>query len=79
MEYIKFTERLAIVKEFTASDAEQKLYDLVSAFLQRDNTYAIPYRQKQLTTLIIRKLLSSSTWALLPTLENYQVSAGQHS
>ena len=69
VEYVKYTERLAIVKEFTASDAEQKLYDMVSAFLQRDNTYAIPYRQKQLTTLIIRKLLASSTWALLQTLE----------
>ncbi len=69
VEYVKYTERLAIVKEFTASDAEQKLYDMVSAFLQRENTYAIPYRQKQLTTLIIRKLLASSTWALLQTME----------
>lgn len=69
VEYVKYTERLAIVKEFTASDAEHKLYDMVSAFLQRENTYAIPYQQKQLTTLIIRKLLASSTWAVLQTLE----------
>jgi ERCC4-related helicase len=69
LEYVKYTERLAIVKEFVASDTEQKLYEKVSAFLQRDNTYAIPYQQKQLTTLIIRKLLASSTWALLQTLE----------
>lgn len=67
--YVNYTERLAIVKEFTASDAEQKLYDVVSDFLQRENTFAIPYRQKQLTTLIIRKLLASSTWAVLQTLE----------
>ncbi len=69
VEYVKYTERLAIVKEFTASDAEQKLYNMVSAFLQRDNTFAVPYRQKQLITLIIRKLLASSTSALLQTLE----------
>lgn len=67
--YVNYTERLAVVKEFTASDAEQKLYDVVSDFLQRENTFAIPYRQKQLTTLIIRKLLASSTWAVLQTLE----------
>ncbi|MBS3950728.1 MAG: DEAD/DEAH box helicase family protein [Peptococcaceae bacterium] len=69
LEYVKYTERLPIVKDFTASDAEQNLYDVVSEFIQREDTYAIPYRQKQLTTLIIRKLLASSTWALLQTLE----------
>jgi SNF2 family DNA or RNA helicase len=68
-EYVKYTDRLAIVKKFIASDDEQKLYDCISAFLQSEDTYAIPYRQKQLTTLIIRKLLASSTWAVLKTLE----------
>ena len=69
MEYVKFTERFAIVREFYASDAEQMLYDGISEFLQRDDTYAVPYRQKHLTTLVIRKVLASSTWAVLQTLQ----------
>lgn len=68
MEYVKYTERFPIVKEFSASDAEQMLYDSISEFLQRDGTYAVPYRQKHITTLVIRKVLSSSTWAVLQTL-----------
>ncbi len=69
MEYVKYTERFPIVKEFSASDAEQMLYDGISEFLQRDDTYAVPYRQKHITTLVIRKVLASSTWAVLQTLE----------
>ena len=56
------------MKEFVASDQEQALYNGISEFLQRDCTYAIPYKQKQLTTLVIRKVLASSTWAILQTL-----------
>ena len=41
-EYIKYTERFPIVKEFSASDEEQQLYDELSAFLQKEESYAIP-------------------------------------
>lgn len=41
-EYVKYTERFPIVKEFLASDQEQKLYEELSNFLQRENNYAIP-------------------------------------
>ena len=68
LEYVKYTERFPIVKEFVASDQEQALYNGISEFLQCDCTYAIPYKQKQLTTLVIRKVLASSTWAILQTL-----------
>lgn len=68
MAYIKYTERFPIVKEFMASDEEQKLYEGISDFLQRPHTYAIPTNQKQLTTLVIRKVLASSTWAVIQTL-----------
>lgn len=69
IEYTKFTERLPIVQQFTASNEEQALYEAISTFLQAEDTYAVPARQKQLTSLIIRKLLASSTWAVLQTLE----------
>lgn len=68
-EYVKYTERLPMVQKFKASDDEQELYDRLSEFIQRDNTYAIPYKQKALTTLIIRKVMASSTWAVKQTIK----------
>lgn len=68
LEYIKYTNRHALVQEFIPSDDEQKLYDLVSEYLQRENLYALPSSQRQLMTLILRKLLASSTYAISDTL-----------
>ena len=69
LEYIQYTERRLITRPFDPSDNEHKLYEAVSDFLQRDNTYAIPHKQKHLTTLIVRKLLASSPYAVAGTLE----------
>ena len=69
LEYIPFTNRIALVEEFVPSDAEQKLYHLVSEYLQRDNLFALPSSQRQLMTLILRRLLASSTFAIAGTLE----------
>jgi ERCC4-related helicase len=69
LEYIPFTNRIALVEEFIPSDAEQKLYHLVSDYLQRPNLFALPASQRQLMTLILRRLLASSTFAIAGTLE----------
>ncbi len=69
LEYIPFTNRIALVEEFIPSDAEQKLYNLVSDYLQRPNLYALPASQRQLMTLILRRLLASSTFAIAGTLD----------
>lgn len=69
LEYIKFTNRHAIVQEFEPTPEEQRLYDLVSEYLQRPTLYALPSSQRQLMTLILRKLLGSSTFAISNTLE----------
>ncbi|GLB59190.1 SNF2-related protein [Cytobacillus sp. NCCP-133] len=68
LEYIRYTERIPITFPFRPTDDEQALYQAVSEFLLREDTYAIPNRQKVLTTLIIRKLLASSSQALSGTL-----------
>lgn len=68
-EYIPYTERRAITRPFTPTEDESKLYDAVSSFLQRGDTYAIPHRQRHLTVLILRKLLASSSHAIAGTLE----------
>ena len=69
LEYIRYTERRPITRPFRPSDREQELYEAVSAFLQRSDSFAIPSSQRTLTTLIIRKLLASSTQAVAGTLE----------
>jgi ERCC4-related helicase len=69
LEYIQYTERKALTRPFRPSDQEQALYEAISEFLQRPDTYAIPSRQRTLTTLIIRKLLASSTHAVSQTLD----------
>lgn len=69
LEYINYTNRTCIVQEFTPSEDEQKLYKLVSDYLQRPNLYALPAGQRTLMTLILRKLLASSTYAISGTLQ----------
>lgn len=69
LEYIKFTNRIPITQEFVPTEAEQRLYDLVSGYLQRETLYALPSSQRQLMTLILRKLLASSTYAISGTLD----------
>jgi superfamily II DNA or RNA helicase len=69
LEYVKYTNRHALVQEFVPFADEQRLYDLVSGYLQRPTLYALPASQRQLVTLILRKLLASSTYAISGTLE----------
>jgi ERCC4-related helicase len=69
LEYVKYTNRHAVVQEFVPTSEEQRLYDLVSEYLQRPNLYALPSSQRQLMTMILRKLLASSTYAISGTLE----------
>lgn len=68
LEYIRYTKRIAILQEFFPTKMEQELYDDVSEYLQRPRLYALPNSQRQLMTLILRKLLASSTHAIYGTL-----------
>jgi hypothetical protein len=68
-EYIRYTERRPITRPFTPSDDEHALYEAVSAFLQREDSYALPERQRHLTALVLRKLLASSSQAIAATLD----------
>ena len=68
LEYIKYTERKALTQPFEPTDDEQSLYERISAFLQREDSYALPKQQRHLTALILRKLLASSSHAVAATL-----------
>ena len=69
LEYVPFTKRHALVQEFYPTLDEQRLYDLVSEYLQRPTLYALPAGQRKLMTLILRRLLASSTHAISGTLD----------
>jgi len=68
--YVPYTRRLAIVEEFTPTDGEDRLYELVSEYLRRDNLQALPASQRSLMTLVLRKLLASSTFAIAGALSS---------
>lgn len=67
-EYIPFTNRVPITQEFLPTDQEQALYDDITTYLQREILYALPASQRQLITMVLRKLLASSTFAIARTL-----------
>jgi superfamily II DNA/RNA helicase len=69
LEYVKYTKRKALTVPFTLSVQEQALYDEVSTFLEKEHSYALPKRHRHLTGLILRKLLASSSHAVLNTLK----------
>lgn len=70
LEYIRYTNRIPITQEFVPSEAEQSLYDLVSEYLRRPSLQALPSSQRTLMTLIMRKLLASSTFAIAGALDS---------
>ncbi len=68
-QYVPYTARHALVEEFTPEDSEDQLYHLVSDYLARDNLFALPPAQRTLMTLVLRKLLASSTFAIASALQ----------
>lgn len=67
--YVSYTRRHPLVQPFTPAESEHRLYDLVSDYLQRDNLQALPSSQRSLMTLVLRKLLASSSFAIAGALE----------
>nr|WP_312537962.1 SNF2-related protein [Stutzerimonas nitrititolerans] len=67
--YVSYTARKAIVEEFTPSSEEQELSRLVADYLRRPNLKALPEGQRQLISLVLWKLLASSTHAIAGALE----------
>ena len=61
LEYINYTERKPITQDYVPTEQEVELYDGMSEYLQRTKLYALPFSQRQLMTLILRKLLASSS------------------
>jgi hypothetical protein len=67
--YVSYTARRAIVQEFTPSIEERELSALVADYLRRPNLKALPDGQRQLISLVLWKLLASSTHAIAGALD----------
>ena len=68
-QYVPFTARRGIVEEFTPSREERELSHLVAEYLRRPNLKALPNSQRQLISLVLWKLLASSSHAIAGALE----------
>lgn len=66
---INYTNRLAKTFDFTPARLETDLYDLMSAYLQRTDTIALGQNGRHLVTLMLRKILGSSSFAVAQTLD----------
>ena len=67
--YMEFRKRTCRTVDFTLSTDEMELYMRVNNFLRRDTLYSIPTANRSLIVLVIRKLLASSSFALIETFE----------
>ncbi len=76
LEYINYTKRIPLTQDYTPTEEEIALYDGMSEYLQRPKLFALPSSQRQLITLILRKLLASSSFAIASTLNglSYKLS-----
>ena len=69
-EYVPYTQRKPITFPFETTKVEQELYLGISKFLQKDDSFSIPNSQRTLITNVVRKLLASSSIAVIGTLES---------
>jgi superfamily II DNA/RNA helicase len=65
---IKFTKRYSMTEDFRPGPEELALYSEVSNYLQQDDLLAIKPGARHLVTLVIRKILASSSYAIQGTL-----------
>ncbi|MEA5048187.1 MAG: SNF2-related protein [Eubacteriales bacterium] len=68
-EYVPYTSRTAILEEYTPTKDEELLYNQVSDYLRSPTLFALPRGQRTLITMILRKLLASSSFAISGTLD----------
>lgn len=67
--YMDFKKRECRTVDFQLSPDEIELYVRVNNFLKREIMYSIPTANRALIVLVIRKLLASSSYALIETFE----------
>lgn len=69
-EYIRYTNRIALCQEYEPTKEEEELYNGISEYLRMPTAYALPNSQRTLITMVLRKLLASSSFAIAGTLSS---------
>lgn len=69
MDYLQFKSRIGITVDFKLEPMEGILYKLVNDYLKKEIVYAIPSSNRNLLTVVIRKMLASSSRAVATTFE----------
>jgi ERCC4-related helicase len=69
LQYIRYPDRRAYTEMFSQTEAEAHLYQMVTEYLSRDSLFALPTAQRQLITMLLRRQLSSSSFAIAGTLQ----------
>ncbi|GHV63938.1 hypothetical protein AGMMS49587_15300 [Spirochaetia bacterium] len=68
-EYMYFSKRDCMLVDFKLSRDEAVLYQLANDYLQRPVLYAVSSRNNALVKMVVRKLLASSSYAVIETFE----------
>lgn len=68
-DYMHFVKRICRTVDFKLSPDEIELYERVNLFLKGDALYSMPASNRGLIILVIRKLMASSSFALVETFE----------
>lgn len=68
-DYMHFVKRICRTVDFKLSPDEIELYERVNLFFKGDALYSIPTSNRGLIILVIRKLMASSSFALVETFE----------
>ena len=68
-EYVTFRSRTSMTVDFCLSEKEAILYEMVNQYLKKEILFALPPSNRNLITIIIRKLLASSSYAVAETFE----------
>ncbi len=68
--YVKYTNRIPLVQEYFPTAEELELSARINKYLERTESFGLPNSQRTLISLILYKLLASSTLAIAGTLES---------
>lgn len=69
-EYVKYTNRIPLTQEYTPSEKERQLYGKMMGYLSRKEIYAFSPQNRALMTLILMRLLGSSSFAIAGTIKS---------
>lgn len=67
--YVKYSRRITETFKFVPTEEEDQLYDKITELIHSNPTFGVKNGQNWLISMILRKLLSSSTSAVINTLE----------